>query len=159
MKKWFLKYKDDILKAIITSVVFFCFQKITEAVFNYFLNHKEPIFYYLNVVLSFSFVIRIYQILLFIFIWFFISGVYREIKNRNLKLKIIEAKYFTEIHSVDITNELNDAIENNKLKIVLSNNIAGDPHKGVVKKATIKYRFNGQENQKEFQEESLIQLP
>jgi len=100
-----------------------------------------------------------YLIILFIVLWIIFSEIYRKIKISHQGLKIINAKYYSNLYSVDITPELNDAIENNKLKIVLSNNIAGDPHKGERKNGKIKYKFDGKEDEKEYPEGEVIELP
>ena len=56
-------------------------------------------------------------------------------------------------------NKLNDAVENNKLKIILSNNIAGDPTPGVVKDGTVKFKFNNKEETRNFKEADTVELP
>jgi len=84
----------------------------------------------------------------------------RKIKVSRQKLKIMSAKYYSDdSHSMDITSELNNAIQDNQLKIVLSNNIAGDPHHGIIKKGKIKYKIDRQEKEKEYKERELIELP
>jgi len=159
MKKWFLKNKNEILKAVIVAIIAGIIFKLVEIIPNSIISHKNIVINYLSKILEFSITIRIYHVVSFIILWIIVSWLYRKIKNRNKKLKIIEAKYFTDSHSLNITNNLNDAIENNELKIVLSNNIAGDPHKGIIKKGKIKYKFNGQKAEKEYKEGDLIELP
>lgn len=78
---------------------------------------------------------------------------------RKRKLRIIDAWYGTGINRVNITRELNNSIFNNKLKIVLSNNIAGDPSFGVEKEGFIKYVFNKTEFEKKYKENETIDLP
>jgi hypothetical protein len=99
-------------------------------------------------------------VVLFFVLLVIVSKLYNFVKFRGQKLKIIKAIYYTDdAHSIDITNELNKAIENNKLKIVLSNQIAGDPHYGVVKKGKIRYKINEREIEKEYQEGDVVELP
>jgi len=155
MKKWFVKNKDAILINFIAGV----FVAITVQLFYLFNNYHNDVFNCFQKVSNIYIKIPLYAIFLFICLIILLPKIYNTIKLRNKKLKIISANYYTDLHSIDITNELNNAIEDNKLKIVLSNNIAGDPHKGVVKKGKIKYTFNGQESEKDYQEGDLIELP
>ena len=155
MKKWFVKNKDTILTTFIAGVLVLVVDKIL----NLFSNYQGNFSNFLHKVSKIYISIPLYAIVLFIFLTPFLSKLYNIVKVRNKKLKVISATYFTDLHSINITNELNNAIEDNKLKIVLSNNIAGDPRKGVIKKSKIKYKFNGQEDQKEYKEGDLIVLP
>jgi hypothetical protein len=163
MKKWFVKNKDTILTNFIAGIlvllVIQLFVFITGKFFNFFNSHQNSVSNFLYKVSKIYISIPLYAIVLFILLTILTSKFYNIIKIRNKKLKIISATYFTDLHSIDITNELNNAIEDSKLKIVLSNNIAGDPHKGEIKKGKIKYKFNKQESEKEYQEGNLIELP
>jgi hypothetical protein len=78
---------------------------------------------------------------------------------RKRKLRIIDAWYGTGINRINITRELNNSIFDNKLKIVLSNNIAGDPLFGKEKEGLVKYVFNKQEFEKKYKENEIIDLP
>jgi len=157
MKKWFIKNRDAIFVGSIAGFIAGILLFIVNQLF-YLLNSYQNSF--LNFLYKLSKIsIPLYAIVVFILLTILISKLYNIIKIKNKKLKIISATYYTELKSIDITDELNDAIENNKLKIILSNNIAGDPHKGAVKKGKIKYIFNGEEDQKEYQEDDLIKLP
>ena len=75
------------------------------------------------------------------------------------KLEILEAKYGANGHFIDITSKLQDQIKNNRLEIPLSNQIAGDPINGIVKKGEITYKFNRKKFNISFNENDLISLP
>lgn len=77
----------------------------------------------------------------------------------GLKLEIIEATYFTPQMSVDVTEQLKTKISSNRLVVDATNDIAGDPEYGVVKKLKVKYRFAGDIAEKEVQEGQTIILP
>jgi hypothetical protein len=156
MNKWFIKNKDGILKTIIAGVIL---KFVLEVLPKTISDHKNALVNYFGKILGFSFSIKVYYIILFIIFWLIVSWGYRKIINMNKKLKIIEAKYFTDLYSLDITSNLNDAVEDNRLKIVLSNNIAGDPHKGIIKKGKIIYKYKGNKNEKEYTEGGIIDLP
>ena len=79
----------------------------------------------------------------FINIW--IPRKIRIKKKDNNKLEIVDAKYGIEGHFVDVTEILNKMIVNNKLAIIASNELAGDPIEGTVKELKIKYKINNYE--------------
>ncbi|MGE7774247.1 PIN-like domain-containing protein [Chitinophaga sp. NPDC101104] len=62
-------------------------------------------------------------------------------------LEILHATYGTSEtdKQIDVTSKLKDLISNNKLTIKSSNEIAGDPHYGVLKDLSITYRIGDQE--------------
>lgn len=159
MKKWFFKNKDQILTTFIVGIFVFIVSKLFNFLFGLFSNYHNGFLNFLNKIVGFSISIPVYSIVLFIILIILIPRIYNLIKIKNRKLKIIKATYFTDSRSINITNELNNAIEDNKLKIVLSNNIAGDPHYGVVKKGKIKYKIKGHEKEKEYKEGDIIELP
>lgn len=159
MKKWLIKHKDDIIKNSISGAIVLVFGMFLNFLLGLVSQNQNIALNFIKELLQFSIKIPAYILILFFVVTIIISKVSNLIRDRNRKLKIIKAIYYTDMHSIDITSELNNAIEENKLKIVLSNNIAGDPHKGTLKGGRIKYKFNGQENTKEYQEGSLIQLP
>lgn len=96
-----------------------------------------------------------------------IENRYSEDKDINQKeivqpkpiLEIITATYGTEQVNLDVTEELKQKIVNNKLEIVASNSIKGDPAKGTIKKLTIKYVFGGKTMTKEFVERTKAIIP
>lgn len=156
MKKFIFKYKDKVTEVVITGIIL---KFILEIIPNIIFDNKNFIFIYLMKILKFPILIKIYHIVLFAVLWFFISWIYRKIKGSMNKLIIVEAKYYTSTQSLDITKELNELIENDRLKIVLSNNIAGDPHRHVVKNGLIRYRINGNIYKKSYREGDIIDIP
>lgn len=159
MKKWFLKNYDSILKTIVAGVALNAVTRFMEILPKSVIEHKGILFHYLDKFFNFPITLKLYHIILFTIIWLVISGMYSKLKHRNQRLRILAAKYFTETRSVDIKNELNNSIEHDHLKIVLSNNIAGDPHPGVVKRGSIKYKMNGKVYKGEYGEGEVIQIP
>jgi hypothetical protein len=79
--------------------------------------------------------------------------------KKDQKLKIIAATYGTDKNFFDITKALNESIKDNKLKLTLSNSIAGDPHLGFKKKGEVKYMYDGNEFKKNYIENDVIELP
>lgn len=80
---------------------------------------------------------------------------YRDVGN----LKIINATYGSGVTFIDIADKLNSSIQENKLKIILSNDIAGDPTPGVVKEAKIRYQYKGEVKENIYKENDTIELP
>ncbi len=76
------------------------------------------------------------------------------------RFRIIEAHYGLLTDKIDVTEKLNTLISNDSLSFVGDNATAGgDPLPGTGKKWIIKYINNGSINQKEFNENSTINLP
>lgn len=84
---------------------------------------------------------------------------YRNFRIKSRSFKILSATYGSGNTFIDITNQLNDAVEDNKLKIVMSNNIAGDPTPGIRKKGKIRYEYANKESEIEYAESDTIDLP
>ncbi len=110
---------------------------------SYILNVKVPIF----------------SALLSILISYFTYKFINKIKIDKRRLKILKATYGRDLHLIDITNELNNAIQDDKLIIVISNNIAGDPLIGYQKMATVLYEFDGHQVNKYCKEGETLVLP
>lgn len=70
------------------------------------------------------------------------------------KLVIINAQYGINDKYIDVTDKLNQMIIDNKLSILASNELAGDPIIGVPKELRIKYRFNDYEQKEEIAKEN-----
>ena len=79
--------------------------------------------------------------------------------QNNDKLTIIDAKYGINDDWVAVTNKLNDLIQNNKLSIVVSNSLFGDPAPNKTKKLVVTYKVKGIEKTTEFHEKHLTELP
>ena len=80
-------------------------------------------------------------------------------KYKNTKFKLLSAIYCTDEYSIDVYDELVLMIKENELKVTSSNNIAGDPHKGVRKKLIISYISYGKEYKVEIPENETRTLP
>lgn len=75
------------------------------------------------------------------------------------QLKVLSAIYGTEKKNIDIASELNSLINEDELNVLASNDIAGDPHPGILKEVKIKYIYQGREGEKGFKEGETIKLP
>lgn len=74
--------------------------------------------------------------------------------------RVVEANYFTENNSMDVTKKCISEIRNHKLKIDVTNLFAGgDPEPGVIKQLKIKYIANGKEYEKIVKETAHLELP
>ena len=79
--------------------------------------------------------------------------------NEKTDFEIIKATYWTQKVHKDITEKLREKIKDNRLDVIASNDIDGDPDVGTRKKLTIKYRHNGMDLIKEYNEKEKIELP
>jgi len=77
----------------------------------------------------------------------------------GLKLEIIEAKYYTQNNSIDISEIVKNKVNNNRLVLDATNQIAGDPELNVPKKLKIKYQYAGVLNTMEVNEGQTIIIP
>jgi len=78
---------------------------------------------------------------------------------RDNGLRIISATYGTHRNSFDITNALNLLIKDNRLELIVGNDIAGDPDQGTAKDCKIVYELNGQKQTKSFKEGERVLIP
>ncbi|HEX7618471.1 MAG TPA: hypothetical protein VF480_07115 [Verrucomicrobiae bacterium] len=74
-------------------------------------------------------------------------------------LEILEADYGTDRTNMDVSAELSDRIRGGSLKIIASNQLAGDPDFGHVKSLTVIYRFGGAIQTNQFREGDVVILP
>lgn len=84
---------------------------------------------------------------------------WQDSRNSKHRLTIVKATYGKNNKFVDITTQLNSQIDKNKLDIILSNEIAGDPIERVPKIGKIKYKYDGKIYTKEYVEMERIRLP
>jgi hypothetical protein len=78
---------------------------------------------------------------------------------KDAPLEILEARYGTDRTNMDVVAELNDRIRGGSLKIIASNQMAGDPDFGHVKSLTVVYRFGGAIQTNQFREGDVVILP
>lgn len=79
-----------------------------------------------------------------------------------LNIEILHIKYAgygTESGSIDVTELLNNSIKNNSLKILASNELAGDPDIGRTKQLMVHYVYQGKENQIIVDENCELSIP
>jgi hypothetical protein len=77
-------------------------------------------------------------------------------------LSIINATYFTEINAVDYTEKIKALIKENKLSLVISNDMTGeyfDPEPGRLKRFNIRYTYGDKFYEKTFNEGDFMNLP
>lgn len=85
--------------------------------------------------------------------------VENEIATKQPRLEIVKAEYWTQKNRLDVTEELRRKIINSKLETIASNDIKGDPEKGIPKRLTIEYKFDGIAVTKEFKERDKVVIP
>ena len=83
----------------------------------------------------------------------------KKIVSEESPLEILKAEYWTQKKRLDVTEELRKKITTNKLEVIASNDIKGDPEFGTGKKLTVEYRFDGITVTKEFTEGEKIVIP
>ncbi len=81
------------------------------------------------------------------------------LKYKDIKFKLLSARYGTKEKSIDVYDKLVLMIKNDELKVTSSNSIAGDPLKGVKKKLIINYISYGTIREVEVSENDSITLP
>ncbi len=83
--------------------------------------------------------------------------------DKPIKLEIVKAEYgvFDLAHSkmVDVTKELEALVANGRLSTLVSNQLAGDPADGVVKKLLVEYEYDGKKYSKRIDESQRLYLP
>ena len=84
-----------------------------------------------------------------------VKGLFDEI----LGLEIINATYESSTKSLDITIKIKELVVKNELRVIVSNNIAGDPDPGNVKILRIKYEINGSTKEKTYNEGQEVKIP
>lgn len=157
MNKWILKNRNTLVGIIAVILLDKIIGKIAEIVFNNFKFFKSLDF--IIKALEFRISISIFSLILSLIIIIVAFKLYKKIIIGKRSLKILNAEYGIQDKFINITNELNNSVENNKLRLVLSNNIAGDPYVGINKIGKIEYKFNGNKFEKEFKEGETMELP
>lgn len=157
MIKWLKKYKDIIL---ITFLVTFLATWLYNVAVKLLQGIKlSEILAFLLRIINYRINIPIFLFLLILIIVLILYKKYLKLLINRRKFKVLKATYGSEVKSIDITDELNKAVIEDKLKIVLDNNIAGDPHRGVRKKGKVRYEFNKKQDEREYNEGEVISLP
>lgn len=72
---------------------------------------------------------------------------------------ILSASYATTKASFNVKEKLDAMIEDNRLRVKASNDIAGDPDRGTHKELRIKYKVNEQILERTYNEGELVDLP
>ena len=80
-------------------------------------------------------------------------------KYKHSKFKLLSARYGTDKVSIDVYDKISSMIKENELKATSSNDIAGDPVKGVRKKLVIRYISYGIIYEVQVPERESITLP
>lgn len=159
MKKWIQKNKDFIFATAVGGVLAFLAVEILKSIFGFLNRSRGGLFKFLVGLSNISVNVPLLYLLLFVVLAFAFYRISKRVKIRKRRFRVIKGTYGSADKSYDITQELNNAVVDNKLKLVLSNNIAGDPHVGVVKTGRIKYEFDGRKYEKEYTEGDVIDLP
>ena len=149
MPKFFIKHKNKLWFTIITFLlaepIKWGLDKFLDQIFKDahvegvefiktfldILNYKVSVSYLLSLILGMIVLSYIFKFV-------------RKINIRKRRLVILKATYGKNEKIIDLTDELNKAVINNTLKIVMSNNIAGDPCIGFQKIGRVKYMYDSQ---------------
>jgi hypothetical protein len=75
------------------------------------------------------------------------------------RLEILEASYWTENKTIDVTEQIRKRIAGDKLEVIAGNDIRGDPENGQVKTLSVLYRFDGVAGTNEVREGGLMLIP
>lgn len=160
MKKFFLKYKEQLIKAIVIAIVIWPVNELLNYISSK-INYNK-IFDIIISLLRFKINLSIQFLLLVLIVSMFIAKIYKKYKNNILRqsgLFILSAKYGAKGKYIDIKNELNNRIKDGKLEVVLDNYIAGDPITGERKECLVQYQYNGERTEKKYNEFEIIKLP
>ncbi len=156
-KKYWIKALLFILATYITSSLDPIYRAFNGSIFS---NLKPPFFVFVGWIIYFlNSRIPVYSLLLSLGIVWLSYKIYRYYKVNKRIFKVLNATYGSGNTFVDITDKLNDIVEYNKLKTVLSNALAGDPTPGIKKVGKINYIFNNKTSYKEYEELDTVELP
>lgn len=156
-KKYTIRTASFLLAIYFTNFLGKIFDPINELLIKALKGHG--LLLYSKIVLILNFPIPLYSLFLAIIFVDLVKRFLSWIKVERSGLKIIDAKYGENDKYIDITHELNSLVDNNKLKTVIGNWIAGDPLVGVNKKAIVKYKHNGKPKEITVPEYQIIDLP
>jgi len=159
MQKYYLKIKDHWFFALVWVISSWAIWKILDKITVKLAQtegHVAPIIIKL---VAFKLTLPVIPIVSGVVALYALYKTYLSLKLTNSLIRIAEAKYYTDKKSIDITNELNNSIIKGRLKIVLSNNIAGDPDFGTQKKGKVKYIYGDKDYEKIYTEGDVIDIP
>jgi hypothetical protein len=155
MNNFLIKHKKTVLFSIINFFFVWIGTKFLDKYYVQLLDIKYT--YYLYKILSIH--ISIFAIIFGVIASLIIWKIYFYITYHKNNLKIYKAVYGNNDRWIDITQELNQAISKNKLNIVLSNKIAGDPIHGIQKIGKVKYSYDDMISVREYIEGDSVVLP
>jgi hypothetical protein len=93
------------------------------------------------------------------FVNIFLPAKWRIVVAGKPALQILHAEYGSDTNRIDVTDRLRVMVINNSLTITASNNLAGDPHFGVIKTLTIEYRFGNKVYTEKILESNTKKIP
>lgn len=121
---------------------------------------KSPLLHFAGSVLSIlNTSTPLYSLILSLGVVWVFNKIWIRIKVDKSDLKITNATYGKNGAFVEVSDKLNAAVEGGKLRVLVSNAIAGDPVPGVPKVAKLTYRYGDREYRKEYVEGEVIELP
>lgn len=155
MENFYLRNKDKIWFVLVSVFLTWVVGKILDSILI-----RINVGTFLNKIIWFlDYKVSVLSVFLSVTFSVFIFRMWRFVKVKRRRFKVIKATYGAGNHWLDITNELNDAVFDNKLSIVMSNNIAGDPLYGHQKSGKITYEYDGEKFERTFIEGQVIVLP
>lgn len=160
MNKLFIKYKEQLIIAVLGGLIVFIVSELLKYVSSK-INYKGIWIVVIDLI-KYKISLSVQTLLLMFIIYFLFVKIYKRYKNKALKLKglfILSAKYGAKGKYIDIKNELNDRITGGKLEVVLDNYIAGDPIVGEKKECKVRYQYNKEIIENTYNEFETIKLP
>lgn len=156
VNKWYSKNKNRLEITILFFFVAYLGQRTLDWLFdlsiaNGFQRIYELITYEVTVPVSFIFLGLLFTAL--------VIKIWKIVKIKRSKLKIIKAQYGYGNKWVDITSELNDKVSDNNLIALISNDIAGDPVPGTLKVASVHYEIGKKKVNINVNENEILKLP
>lgn len=156
INKWYIKHKDHLLWVFIFFLIFYFIGKILDYITPRLAESGLHIFTRIN---NLHIAIPADSLVIGAAVIYVILKYRLETSINKNRLKILSAKYGANNSFIGITDELNKAVRDNKLVMLVSNDIGGDPIPGVRKVATIHYEYNGKKHNININESEPLILP
>lgn len=155
LRDWFSKNRKNNIPTIVMTAIFSTFFGVVISSFNIKVTWGWLRFLFL------TFDLKISAFLMIVFIVGFYGGLRfaRYLIYSRRKLRILKATYGAGDNQFDITEELNKAVTNSELEILVSNSIAGDPAVGTQKVATVHYQYGVEKGSINIREGEVLKLP
>lgn len=156
IRKWWIKSKEglNLPVLVIGGVIYGLSQRLINSL-NIRIPRNSLGFLFKTYSVSFS----VISVFILIGLFFIVYQALWAIVFSRRKLKILSAKYGASETFVDITSELNKMVKGNKLVVLISNSISGDPLPNIGKRAIVTYENSGKKKTVEVNEGQILSIP